>query len=281
MKFSQSVSPFSKMQSIQTPHENNISKEALYGVTQEIFNRTTPKHTVIKSSWNVPTNTYSPQSLEIPSFREYVSLKTSMLADNESKLLSIPWLGDDGPPDLHDNLLDDLPKMYEIRHDINPFLDLRNEQCQFYFGAVESFLTELGTTWDSMLFWLLSSNKALRRINQSSDRGTEFEHVLLDRSGYDTEAFNRRIHETRTAVLFERGPDRWRDLLRQLEQPSAVQLRLIALASSALMSKCGFTPWYMANESNTMKEYVSAKTKNADPRPGFDFRSIVCRICHE
>jgi hypothetical protein len=277
----QPVSPFSNMRSIQESSENGINKDNLYGVTQEIFTKVTPKNTVIKSNWSVRTTTYAPGELQIPSFREYVSLKTSILADNESKLLTIPWLGDDEPQELHDVLLDDLPKRYEIRHDINPFLDLRNEQCQFYFDAVESFLTEVGVTWDSMLYWLLSSDESLRRINESSDRYMEFEHLILDRSGYDKEAFNRRLNEARIAVLFERGPNQWLDLLHQLEKPSAVQLRLIALASSALRSKCGFSPWFMAKQSTTMKEYVYEKTTTAEAMPGFTFRGILCRICHE
>jgi hypothetical protein len=92
--FVQSASPFLKMVDIQTPFSRSDSNASLHDITQEVFTKASPKDVVVRSACNVRTDTYEPENLQIPSFLEYVSLKINILADNESKLLTTPWMGD-------------------------------------------------------------------------------------------------------------------------------------------------------------------------------------------
>lgn len=249
-------------------------------MTQEIFIKFTSKVPSSKTIWSVPAITYMPEELQIPSFKEYVSLKTNILADNESKILTLPYLGDDEPEDRQQVLRNDLPRRYEILHDENACLDLRQEQCNFYYDTVEAFLRSIGVTWDTMIYWLLSSATDLQRMNRASVRCDVFEKVVEDRAPYDKEFFSRDGNDLKT-VLFEPGSDNWTALLYRLQKPSAEQLRVIALAGAALVRHCDFSPWYLVKRCKTMQNYVHAKLKLAKDAPDFTFRDIICRICHE
>jgi hypothetical protein len=278
-KFIQSISPFDKMSTVQTPFERSSSKGLAKDFTQEIYNKAIPKDIVVRSSWSVPPTTYKSEGLCIPSFKEYVSLRTNILADNESKILTIPWLDDDNE-DAQDVLIDKLPLVYEIKHDANVLLDLRNEQCRFYIKVIDTFLANMSISWDTILFWLLSPDVCLERINKSSSRHDDFKHVVLDRSSYSAEPFHR-AGEEKVAILFERSSDQWQELLNQIKEPSAVQLRIAALATALLLVSCNFNPWYMAEQCKTMREHVQSKTKAATAVSSSTYRNLLCRVCHE
>jgi hypothetical protein len=267
------------MSPIQTPYERSSSKAPPKDFTQEIFTKAIPKDTVVRSSWSVQPSRYKPAGLRIPPFKEYVSLKNNILADNESKILTIPWLDDDDE-EAQKVLRDKLSLLYEIKYDLNATIDLRNEQCRFYTEVIDSFLADMNLTWDAILFWLLTPDESIRRISKLLDRHEDFESVLLDRQSYSTELFQRAGDEKK-AILFERGSEQWDNCLHQLKEPSAVQLRVAALAGAALLANCNFNPWYMVEQSKTMQDYVSRKTKAAETGSEFTFRDAGCRICHE
>jgi hypothetical protein len=281
-KYLQKESPFNKMTVAQSSYQKNSHMEIHEVITQDIFTngKTTVKDNVVKSTWSVLICTHKPENLRIPQFKEYVSLKKSILADNESKLLTLPMLDDDQPEERQKTLMADLPKKYDIRHDLNALLDLRNEQCRFYFETVDSFLADVGMTWDIMIYWLLSSETYLRQTNQNSDKYGDFERLLLDRVPYDRDAF-RRDHQELEPILFAYDPERWNPLLYQLKEPSAVQLRLMALSCAALIANCEFSPWYMAKYTKTMRDHIQSRTKHTESVSKFVFRDIMCRVCHE
>jgi hypothetical protein len=262
----QSTSPFMRTLDTQTPFERGNNNASLHDVSQEVFTKAGLKDVVARSSWTVQATTYMPKDLRIPSFMEYISLRTNILADNESKLLTMPWLGDDEPK--------------EIKHDINAHLDLRNAQCRFYSDTVDAFLADVSIRWNMVLYWLLSPDTSLKRINRNSERHGNFESVLLKRSAYEKEMF-RRDDKDKTATLFVRGPGQWQDLLCQLQEPSAGQLRVTVLACAALFAACNFNPWYLAKQSKAMQDFINSKIKVAEAAPNSTFRGIVCRVCHE
>jgi hypothetical protein len=280
-KYLQRESPFETMSGVQRQSEKSSNKDIQGIITQEVFLKTTMKDNVVRSTWSVPLCTHAPENLQIPPFKEYVSLKTNILADNESKLLTLPWLGDDEPEQRQRTLIEDLPKQYEIRHDINALLDLRDEQCRFYSNTIDSFLADVGITWDMVLYWLLCSETYLQQIDQRLDKHkhNDFERIVLDRSPYDRDTFCRDGQEL-VPILFERGLDQ-QSLLNQLEEPTAVQFRLIALSCAALIANCGFSPWYMVKQRETMQRYVQSRTKHTEVASKFQFRDIMCRVCHE
>lgn len=252
-------------------------------MTQEMLTKTTSKGPTLKSTCGVPVSTHVLEELQIPSFKEYVRLKINILTDNESKILTLPYLGEDEPEDRQDVLRKELPTRYEILHDKNALLDLRHEQCRFYYKTTEAFLTDIGVSWETMIYWLLSSAAELQLSNRTSDKFTDFEDVVMRRAPYDTEVFTRdeqRLGGTK-ATLFEPGSPHWEALLTRLQKPSVEHLRLVALAGAAFVLQCNFSPWYMIKQSETMQDHVHAKLKRAEEAPDVTFRSMLCRICHE
>jgi hypothetical protein len=281
-KYLQTDSPFKNMPVVQSLFQKSSHRETEEVITQDIFTniKSGAKDNVAKSTWSVLKYTHKPENLQIPSFKEYVSLRTSILADNESKILTLPWMGDDEPEERLKTLVEDLPKAYEIRHDINALLDLRDEQCRFYSDPFNSFLEDVGVSWDTILYWLLSSEKHVRRINQRSDKHSEFERLVLDRVPHDRDAFRRDGQELEP-ILFQCDPERWDSLLHQIGEPSAVQLRLAALSCAALIANCGFSTWYMAKHAKTMTNYIQSRINHTEAASKFAFRNIMCRVCHE
>ncbi|KAH7079176.1 hypothetical protein BKA63DRAFT_409412 [Paraphoma chrysanthemicola] len=279
-KYLQAKSPFANISTVQVPFEKSSGKDRLKDVSQEVFTNTTPKDSIVRSSWTVPSLSHKADGISIPPFKEYVSLKTNILADNQSKLSTLPYFGEDGEEQDEKVLRKKLPHIYEIRHDINAWSDLRDEQCRFYAESIEIFLEELGLTWDMVLYWLLVPDKEIREVNKASNGHQMFEKLLLERSAFDNEFFHR-DEKPRKAILFERGPDRWSGFLSRIQKPSAMQLRLTSLACLAILAKCNVSPWYLARRSKTMQSYIQEKTIAAQRSSHFTFRNIACRVCHE
>ncbi|KAF2131922.1 hypothetical protein P153DRAFT_285701 [Dothidotthia symphoricarpi CBS 119687] len=277
-KDEQYVSPFTNMSSIQTPFINKPTKERLGDITQEIFGTASSKDGVIRSSWNALRTTYKSTAIQVPPFTEYVSLKNNILTDNESKLLATPYF--DEASGSSTSLLADLPLRYEMRHDENALLDLRAEQCRFYTDSVNAFLCEIGLTWDNVLYWLLAPSQAIKRINGSLAGNHSFERLLLERSAHHAENFQR-DEESREAILFDRNSRKWRKFLLQLTEPTADKLRLVALACAAVLHECGFSIWYLVQQSKVMRLYKVGKTNHATGTSKFTYKETVCRVCHE
>lgn len=264
---------------IQTPLEKGHNKDHTKEISQEIFLKGTLKDSVIKSNWSVPTVTYRTGGVRIPSFKEYVSLKTNILADNESKLMTLPYLGDADDKkaeEAQEELIRKLPTVYEIRHDINAVYDFRQEQCRFFTESVDEFLVDIGLTWDAILYWLLVPDERLKEAVGNTRKSSDVD--LLDRSAYEIEEFQR--DGKKKAILFVRGPNCWRGLLSQLKALSIEEIWTSALVCAAIFANCNLSPWYIASRCETMQKYVRGKTSARQSTQEFSFRSIACRVCH-
>ncbi|KAH8723998.1 hypothetical protein GQ44DRAFT_760707 [Phaeosphaeriaceae sp. PMI808] len=277
-KYEQATSPFQSMSAIQIPFDKSKIKEQFRDFTQETFSRSGLKKNLTKSAWSVSTTKYKSGALQMPSFREHVGLKTNILADNDSRLLTLPWFGDIENDKEEDDLVAKLQQIYELVHGVNGLKDLRNEQCRFYTGSIDKFLKDIGITWDTILYWLLAPEAELERVYKSSCSRKDVESLLVDRSAINTEAI--RCSKEDTGLLLERSEDYRQKLLSRLERPSTLQLMQTALACAAILKKCSFSPWYMARQSKTMRDYVQGKTRKAEIASDFKFRRIICRVCH-
>ncbi len=278
-KYIQSVSPFKDMQPVETPFDRKSSTEGTYDFSQEMFGSVKPKDPIARSGWISSTNKYTSTAVHIPTFKEYISVKNNVLTDNESKLYATPYFADEDDQNRQD-MRAELPQHYEMKHDINAYSDLRNEQCRFFKDIVETFLRRIGVSWSAILYWLLASDSAIKRINNACKGSAGFEELLLQRLVYRSENFTR-DEQTLTANLFEPQSQRRQLLLSMLEEPSVKELRLSALACAAVLEECGFSIWYLAQQSDTMSEHVSRKIKKAVSSPGFAYRDAVCRVCHQ
>jgi hypothetical protein len=276
-RYVQHVSPFKSMPPIQAPWDRSIKR--LPDITQEVFVKTKPKDTVIKSVLVASPTKYKSDAVKIPPFKEYVSIRNNILADNESKLLVTPYFQDEDYTG-RKALLKALPYMYELTHDENGPLDFRKEQCRFYKDGIESFLAEIGVTWNDVLYWLLASDEMIKQINDTSSASELFEAVLLERSQYHIEEFQR-DEELKKAELFNRNSKKWRAFLPQLNKPSAAVLRTAAIACSAILQECEFSVWYLAQRSNIVQDHILRKIRLAQTTTRSTYREMMCRVCHQ
>jgi histone-lysine N-methyltransferase EZH2 len=277
-KYIQTTSPFENMSAIQVPFDRTNTK-GMVDMSQEVYVRAKPRDMVIKSGLAVSTTKYKSDAPMIPPFKEYVSLRNNILADNESKLLATPYFQDEDYSG-REVLLDTLPYIYEMTNDENGPLDVRKEQCRFYKDAIEAFLSEIGITWNDILYWLLAPERNITRINYLVPGSRQFEAHLLERSRYHIEKFER-DGEPKQNVLFNRNDRKWREFLPQLKEPSATALRLAATACAAVFQECEFSIWYLAEQSEAVQNHVATKTERGQAAERSTYREIVCRVCHQ
>ncbi|KAI4907889.1 hypothetical protein J4E90_009297 [Alternaria incomplexa] len=277
-KYIQKTSPFENMRAIQVPFDRANTKR-LVDMSQETFIKAKPKDTVVKSSLAVPTTKYKSDAPKIPPFKEYVSLRNNVLKDNESKLLATPYFQDEDYRG-REVLLDTLPYMYEMTHDEKGPLDFRKEQCRFYDKAIEAFLSEIGITWNDILFWLLAPDQDIIQINDSLNGSKQFEAQLLERSRYHIEEFER-DGEPKKAILFDRNNKKWEEFVAQLEEPIPSALRLAATASAAVFKECEFSIWYLAQQSKAVQSLIQKKSAHQQSSKHSTYKKIMCRVCHQ
>jgi len=277
-RYEQQLSPFADMRAIQLPFKSTNTKH-LPDMSQEIYVKAKPKDIVIKSSLVAPRTKYKSDAVTIPLFKEYVSLENNILADNESKLLATPYFQDEDYTS-RETLLRTLPYMYELTHDENSPLDLRKEQCRFYKHTIETFLSEIGISWNEILYWLLASEQTIARINNTLLASASFRATLFERSRYHIERFER-DGEQKKATLFNRNSKKWRKFLSQLAEPTAKALRIAATACAAVLQECDFSIWYLAQQSGVMQDHITKKTAKGQAAQIFTYRHAMCRVCYQ
>ncbi|CAN9132329.1 unnamed protein product [Alternaria alternata] len=278
-RYIQTTSPFQDMSPIQVPFDRSANTKRMLDMSQEVYVKAKPKDTVTKSGLAAPPTKYKSDAPMIPPFKEYVSLRNNILADNESKLLATPYFQDEDYTG-REILLDTLPYIYEMTHDENGPLDFRKEQCRFYKDAIEVFLSEIGIAWNDILYWLLAPERNITRINDLAPGSKHFEAHVLERSRYDIEEFERDGVLKRN-VLFKRNDRKWREFLPQLKEPSTSALRLAATACAAVLQECEFSIWYLARQSEAVQNHVAKKTACGQAARQSTYKEMLCRVCHQ
>ncbi|RMZ72227.1 set domain-containing [Pyrenophora seminiperda CCB06] len=277
-KYVQEVSPFADMHAIQLPSKSSNTKH-LPDMGQEIYVKAKPKDIIIKSGVVAPTTKYKSDTVTIPPFKEYVSLKSNILADNESKLLATPYFQDEDYTG-QETLLSTLPYMYELIHDENGLLDLRKEQCRFYKETIEAFLSEIGVCWNDILYWLLAPESTITRINNTLPGSASFRAAVVERSRYQNEKFER-DGQPKKAILFDQNDKKWRDFLLHLREPTAKALRIAATTCATILQECDFSIWYLAQRSEVMQDPIMKKTAKGQTATQFTYRHAMCRVCYQ
>lgn len=275
-RYVQHQSPFKALGTIQVLAAENPRFDLKRNLSQEVFSKSNMKSAHARSIWSVPATAQSFPPTPFPPSKEYSTLSGNLLVDNISKLTTMP-------PDLEDQttqkqLREDMPSLYEIRHDTNSPWDLRNAQSRFHINVVSDFLLELEISWGIILFYLLAEEADLRRINDGT-----FENIpIKNRECYSRDDFYREGKLIRL-TLFEPGSRHWKGLVEKLRRPTVYELHLGALVCEILYQECGFSPWYMAQQSDIIKEYLRQKIKQNQPEKSStqqeEFRTRECRVC--
>ncbi|KAI8937747.1 hypothetical protein NX059_005447 [Plenodomus lindquistii] len=277
--YNQHISPFKSMPAVQMRSESTSKGGEGNYITQEILVKSNARDSVVASTWVCPPTVYTCDAIVVPPFREYISLSTNLLSDNESKLLATPLILEETEEN-RQKLLEQLPIHYEMTHDTKGPLDLRNEQCRFYKQSFEGFLAEIGMTWDTILYWLFAPDQIIKDINDTEEGDREFEALLLDRPRYSEEEFQR-DGQMMTISLFDRDDKKCRSFFSSLRTVVAQELRLSAIIAEAVFEECNFSLWYMARQSDLYQEYVQKKTRRAQAEARLTYRQVACRVCHQ
>lgn len=280
-KFMQTTSPFQNMLPFRMEAQPKGSKGNFPYVTQELFTNFRPKSGK-KSAFASEITRFRSMAIDVPSFREYVSLQDNVLAENETTLLNWPYFLDEEP---RSDMEDELMIHYKMKNHEGHYPDLRSAQYQFYHGCIETFLWELGVGWQDVLYWFLASDSEIKGINDGQDGlgNADFEKLLLDRRPHCEE---KRPHSKENCkdkpppdiVVFDRNKTKWKTLLLTLPVPSTRRLRLSVLACSSFLKQCNFSLWHLARRCDVVQKGVLAHLQGTEA-PKFDYRSAACRVC--
>jgi len=262
--FTEVVSPFADMKPIETSLEGKHSEPSHY-VTQEVYS--IDKTQKLKSIvLRIPGTVHNSTAVEVPPYNWYTSLKHSVLAENDRRLLYWPYFDEDedvGGEDLKKELLDRFEIVVEKReHQIE-----RNEESKKYASYVEAFLEELGCTYEDVLYYLLQPNL----------------DVPASIPLYDHELVAWTFRAKLCSEDYCRTSRLWTDVYDALPVPSDHSVVLAALACYVFQESCGRSLWHVAMKSNAVTRVLqhdkSGYTGNAASR-SLLLRDIACRICY-
>jgi len=270
----QHTSPFARMPAISVRFDNDLHDKGFRVISQDMF-----AGAKSKESWAIRPTAYICDTVKVPPFKEYISLHTNLLADNESKLLATPYFKDETDEGRH-KLLEELPLHYEMKHDAKGPLDLRNEQCQFYKQTIDDYFIEVGISWAQILYWLFAPDNVIKQINGMIAGSLEFEAYLLKRSRYGIEEF-KRDGETKTTTLFTREDRKCQEIFLELKPATAHELRLSAIICEAVFEECDLNIWYLLYQSVLIQNHVRQKIKTPTAVLRKTYRQTACRVCYQ
>jgi hypothetical protein len=260
-RFVQSSSPFKKLQPIQTIVESKSAEPSYFA--QEVFIKYRNQGE-ITSRFTAPLTHYRSTAVDIPPFQEHVSLQDNVLSENEKNMLHWPYFPDENE---NQDMMDDLKKNYKMKNDTPTRLDLLWDVSRFYTLTADSFLADLGLGWEHVLYWYLASERDIKRINSTLTPGrADFERVLLKR-------------ELRKDDNFRRDAPKWERLLKRLQEPTVLKLRLAALVSTSFLKQCDYDLWHLARRSKLLQKETSASLGGNTDCLNFQYKSAMCRVC--
>ncbi|KAL6712503.1 hypothetical protein ACN47E_000380 [Coniothyrium glycines] len=283
-RYLQSASPFAKLARQQIVAGKSTSGKPGRSITQDVFSKGNVKDQVTRSTWSAPVKMHASNSIVVPAFREYVSVKKSVLADNVSKLTFTPYhVGELEDAEVADvtHWREKLCWYFEMERENNNNLDLRHEQCRFFEHTVGVIFQEIGITWGDVLYWLLAPDDKIHALNSTRPNSADFKDVIFRRSAHCNETFQR-AGESHKAVLFTPEDKTWSEYLAERHtEPECASLRLAALAGALFLKEGKFSIWYLAFQSETMRAFLSRKTNDIARAAQYSYRNAACRICHQ
>jgi hypothetical protein len=272
-----SYDPFAKLESIQLPAS---SREELEGesvaLTQGVLRASLLKRKktakTVKVTYLVaPVTVYSSDAKEVPPFREYAHYRTTVLSQNDEKLISWPWGEEHQSVKFWENLT---AGGYDIPTPERHARTLGVEKSQLYQPYVKAFLNELELTWDHIIFWFLADEDKIKDI------GTDFNP---DSVGNKIEALlpNRNLHDHD----YDKEGTRWKAIIQRLhgDPPSAKEVRLSALVAFAFQELCGFELIHIARYSefapDSLPKPIEVERSRDQSTQDFSYLTHLCRIC--
>ncbi|PSN70111.1 hypothetical protein BS50DRAFT_548006 [Corynespora cassiicola Philippines] len=261
----QETSPFSEMHPIQKLVTDSDSIPGSVLISQEVLDGRR-KNDAVRSCFQIPVTSYRSDAVKIPPFKEYLSVKRSILVENQTKLWYYPYLQDDDLQARH-FLYKDLPAVYHMKNELQPFHNLHTEQSRFYRSLALGLLQELGLGLEHILCWFLAPQDEIKSGNASLTGSNAFEPYVLNRALH--------LHDN------YREEELWKGFLATMDPLPVTKVRMAAIACLVFLEGCDFSLWHLARRCDAAQAYILSVTQVSRPVHGFSYRSKACRVCHE
>ncbi|KAL1625102.1 hypothetical protein SLS56_007529 [Neofusicoccum ribis] len=239
--------------------------------TQEVFSHGN-MHKSIRSTLNNPVDSYAIDTIPVPPYTSYISLKQNILADNHRTLMIYPYFDDYQDEDASKkSLWDELRSRYNIVADeLRRRRLLQAEQSWQLRAYAEKFLDIVGCKMADILTYFLLPPETLVRLLEDEVQSHGAKYLQERREESCKEEFNR-----------ERK--RWRKVLTNLPESTPGKLAGAAVFCPAWLSVFGFSFWHIARRSPLAQLPTPPTTLHLDKNTGsseFAYRDFACRVCH-
>lgn len=244
------VSPFADMHPIHTTVNAKTATEHKSSVLT-ICSDNIKSPGTSKAYLRAPVITWTDKSLEVPSYTHYTSLSRNILGNNTLQLHVWPFFGDAMTDD--NSVYGALERRFHTVVKDRPMKVFRVQQALTYTPYLEAFLLEIACSVTDVLRYLLEPDEVI--VGEAS-RG------LIERDKFCGEDFDRESL-------------RWTEVLSRLPPSHPNDLRVAALACTALWGSTQFSLWHIVRQTSWAR-LPELETEQADQ----SYSSIACRICH-
>ncbi|KAL1641502.1 hypothetical protein SLS58_006007 [Diplodia intermedia] len=237
--------------------------------SQEVFSH---GNKGIRSIISNPVDFYAVDTVPVPPYTNYVSLKQSVLAENHRTLLVYPYFDDNQDEDVaKKSLWDELQSRYNIVADeLRLRRLLQAEQSWQLRSYADKILDDIGCAPEVILRYFLMPPDELKR---------NFEEVLKPKHVEYLE--NARRESTREE--YDREKKRWRMVLENLPPSKPSEIAFAATACRAWAEVFQLSFWHIARRSvlaQPMNLISRPRVEDSDGYSDFAYRDLACRVCH-
>ncbi|KAF4540805.1 Set domain-containing protein [Lasiodiplodia theobromae] len=238
--------------------------------TQEVFSHGSSKG--IRSIISNPVDFYAVNTVPVPPYTNYVSLKQNVLAENHRTLMVYPYFDDNQDEDLaKKSLWDELQSRYNIVADeLRRRRLLQAEQAWQLRSYAEKIIEELPMEMSDILAYFLLPSDALIH-NLQMEMSLKQTHCLENKRPLSCmEEFNR-------------DKKKWRAVLENLPPTTVRGLAIASIFCPTWLEILKFSFWHIARRSSLAQPPPLGNR----PQPGdtngssdFAYRTLACRVCH-
>lgn len=240
--------------------------------SQEVFPHGYHNKAGNKSNLSNPIDPYFLDTIHVPAYTSYISLKQNILTENRRTMLIYPYFDDfqdedDGKVPLWDELQ---ARYHIVADDRRRRRIIQAEQSWQLRSYAETYLADLACEMKDVLRYFLLPSEVLDQNLTEEIQPHEAKYLLTRR-------------EESCKEEFRRERKRWRTVLKSLPPSTPAKLTLAAIFCPAWLSVFGFSFWHIARRTpSAQPPNLAANShldKGNDPS-GFAYRDLACRVCH-
>ncbi|OJD33641.1 set domain-containing protein [Diplodia corticola] len=226
----------------------------------------------IRSSISNPIDFYAVDTLPVPPYTNYVSLKQNVLAENHRTLLVYPYFDDNQDEDLaKKSLWDELQNRYNIVADELRLRRLLQAEKSWQLRSyADRILGEFGCGIEVVLRYFLLPPDELKRVMEEAVEPQHAQYLEKRRKEFILEEY-------------DREKKKWRRIFDSLPPSRPNQVALAAMVCTAWAEVFKFSFWHIARRTPLAQPMDSRSRPQLEDAGGysdFSYRDFACRVCH-